>query len=74
MALPVVVLTLVEEDQAVAMELALPEHMDVLLRAVGDGLDIVVLPSGCDGAEVFDDGVVEVTHGVLLISYGLRRR
>ena len=40
----------------------LAEHMDVVVRAVADGLIVVFHTAPCDCADLFDDGLNEVTH------------
>lgn len=66
MASPVVVFPLGCEDEAVSVKLAFPEDVDVLVCAVGDGLQVVGLTAHFDCALVFDGGLGVVTHGVLL--------
>ena len=62
MGTPMVVFTLGCEDQAMPMKLTLPEHVDVLECAVGDALDVEVLATHSDDADLGDGGGCEVSH------------
>lgn len=54
---PQFVLTLSFKHHATQMQGALAEYMNLMVRAVADGLHMVVTPTDCDGADLFDDGL-----------------